>query len=72
MNIANRYDIEKFDEVTVNGRPGFVINPRYKAHLGAYPDGSPRFIKGGCVIVKFFGDSRHFISYPDDVVLVSD
>ena len=69
MNIKPRYDLEAFDEITVNGRPGFVVIPQYRSHLGVYPDGSPRHIGFGCVAVKFFGHDRLSIIHPDDVVL---
>ena len=58
-------DLKKFDEVTINGRDGFVIVPRYQAHLGV--DG--RFVDFGCVVIKFFGDKTHYIVEFEDVVL---
>ena len=68
--IKARYDLKKFDEVTVNrsehtGRDGFVVVPRYQSHLSA--DG--RFVEFGCVVVKFFGDKCTYLFEPDDVVI---
>ena len=69
--IPARYDLKKFDEVTVNrskhaGRAGFVVVPRYQSHLSA--DG--RFVEFGCVVVKVLGDDCNYIFEPDDVVIV--
>ena len=62
-----RYDLEKFDEVIVNGRAGFVVVPRYRSHLSV--DG--RLIEFGCVVVKFFGDKSHYLVEPEDVFLTA-
>ena len=62
-----RYDLKKFDEVTVNGREGFVVVPRFQAHRGF----DNHFVEFGHVLVKFFGADVHIVT-PEDVVAIAD